>query len=392
MQIVVVGGGIAGLTSALALASRGHQITVFERRTGFGEPGAGIQLSPNATRVLVGLGFGGSLQRLGSEPDRVVVRDLRTGREIGAVALGRHVRERFGAPYLSIARADLHTALLDAVRSQPNIRLRVGRSANALQQDPDSARVTFETTGGVRETMAGDLVVAADGLWSTLRGALGDARTPRSCGYAAFRAVVPAGLVPSGLAHDVGLWLGRGRHVVHYPVAAGRLVNIVAVVRRKAPLEGWSNDEARESVLGGLSGAADAVREVAALPESWAGWSLFDLPARRLALGRVALIGDAAHPVLPYLAQGGSLAIEDAAVLAARLPRDGAGVRQALREYGRDRLPRVRKVQAAARRNGRVYHAGPVVAAARNVVMNRLGPGGMTDRYGWLYGWAAPGP
>ena len=391
MRIVVAGAGIAGLTSALALAARGHEVTVVERRTGFGEPGAGIQLSPNATRALGALGLGGALARLGSEPDRLIVRDFRSGRELGGAALGPHLRERFGAPYLSIARADLHTALLDAARGRPAIRLRIGRGVVGLEQDAGEVRVALESAGGAREVVAADLLVGADGLWSAVRGLVGDARRPAYRGYSAFRALLPASAVPAGIDPAlVGLWLGRGRHLVHYPVSGGRSVNVVAVVRREAPLSGWSSEAAREGVLAGLEGAAAPLRELAARTAGWAGWSLYDLPARRLVFGRVALVGDAAHPVLPYLAQGGSFAIEDAAHLAARLGGDPAGVASALRTYGAERLPRVRRVQAAARRNGRAYHAGLLVSAARNLVMRRLGPAGMSDRYGWIYGWSAP--
>lgn len=391
MRIAIVGAGIAGLASALALSGRGHEIGLIERRTGFGETGAGIQLSPNATRILEALGLGAALARVACEPPGVVIRSLGSGREIARVGLGPRMRRLHGAPYLAVARADLHTILLDAVRGSADIRLRVGREVASLEQDRDRATLEIGSAGGARETVAADLAIGADGVGSRMRGLLGDTREGAYTGYAAYRAVLPAGAVPPGLAGpETGLWLGRGRHVVHYPVGRDRRLNLVAIARRPEAVEGWSNDEDPARIL---SAFADAPRELADLlraAATWSAWSLRDLPARTLARRRVALVGDAGHPVLPYLAQGGALAIEDAATLAAVLGPDPADVDGALQRYARARLPRVRRVQDAARRNGRTYHAGGPIAFARDLVMRHLGPDGLADRYDWVYGWHVP--
>ena len=391
LSIAVVGAGIGGLTAALALARKGHAVTLVERRPGFSEVGAGLQLSPNASRILIGLGLGPALRRVVTEPRRVVVRDIAAGREIGQIALGPFMREHFGAPYWVVHRADLQTILLDAVRSMPRIRLVTGRLAELAGEDPGHAALALATARGARETAAFDAVIGADGVWSKVRRGLGDDTPPAFRGYVAWRATLDRTQAPDSLAGDeTGLWLGRRGHVVHYPIAGGRLINVVAIERSADPVEGWADPGDGKDLLAAYASAAPALRRLLAGPARWLRWSLFDHPARRLAKGRVALLGDAAHPVLPFLAQGAALAIEDAAVLAALLGQDPQGVPQALSCYEAERLSRVRKVQGAARQNGRIYHAGGLFAFGRDQVMRRLGPEVMTRRYAWLYGYRPP--
>jgi salicylate hydroxylase len=206
----------------------------------------------------------------------------------------------------------------------------------------------------------------------------------------AWRATLPRTAAPAELSgHETGLWLGRAGHVVHYPIAGGRLVNIVAVVRRKKPVEGWSAPGDPAELLSAFADAAPSLRRLLEGPPDWRLWSLFDLPAKTMAQGRIALLGDAAHPVLPFLAQGGALAIEDAAVLAASLA-ETPDPASALARYGAARLERARRVQKAARRTGFAYHAVGPAAWIRDAVMRRAGPQGMTGRYAWIYGWTPP--
>jgi salicylate hydroxylase len=384
---VIAGAGIGGLAAALALGRRGWDVTLVERRTAFPDVGAGIQLSPNASRILIDLGLGSALRRAAAEPARVVVRAAASGREIGQVALGPFMRERFGAPYCVVHRADLQTLLLDAVRAQASVRLLVGRAVIGVRDEPGQASVAVESAGGARDTLRADLAVAADGLWSRLRAAGEDWREPRYQGFSAWRAAIPRAAAPPELSHDeTGLWLGRQGHVVHYPVAGGRLLNVVAVERRAAPVEGWAAPGDPAELRAAFARAAAPLRDLLGVAPEWQVWSLFDLPAAGMRRGRLALLGDAAHPVLPFLAQGAALAIEDAAVLARALAA-ADGVPEALRTYERARLPRARRVQQAARRNAAAYHAGGLKAFVRNRIMRHLGPERMATRYAWLYGW-----
>ncbi|UHC19818.1 FAD-dependent oxidoreductase [Methylobacterium currus] len=392
LRVAVVGAGIGGLTAALCLSARGHDVTLIERRTAFSEVGAGLQLSPNASRILTDLGLGLPLRRVAGEPARVRIRALTTARPIGEIALGEAMRERFGAPYWVVHRADLQTILLDAARSRPGIRLLVGRSVTGVQESATRATLALASDGGRSETLEVDLVVAADGVRSALRAGL-DRRPLRPRGEAAWRATLAREAVPPDfLADETGLWLGPGRHVVHYPINGGRRLNLVAVVPDASGSEDWGTRGEPARLRAAFADAAPPLAGLLARPESWLVWSLVDRPAARpMARGRIALLGDAAHPVLPFLAQGAALAIEDAAVLAACLV-PGQPVPAALAHYAKARAERVRTIQAHARRNGRVYHAGPLIAAARDAVMGRLGPVRMTERYAWLYGWRPLGP
>jgi len=299
------------------------------------------------------------------------------------------MRERFGAPYCVVHRADLQTLLLDAVRSEPAIRLIMGRTVETVESGQDRATITWSSASGTRETFDVDMLVGADGVWSKVRQELGDREPPTYRGYIAWRATFERSTAPAELAGDeTGLWLGSQGHVVHYPIAGGRFVNVVAIERTPTPVEGWAAPGNRDDLLTQYASAAPSLRALLSRPQEWLRWSLFDHPARRMAKGRIALLGDAAHPVLPFLAQGAALAIEDAATLVAMLGQ--AGIPQALELYETERLPRARRVQEEARRNGRIYHAGSLIAFGRNQVMKHLGSQGMTKRYDWLYGFNIP--
>ncbi|GAA1738475.1 FAD-dependent monooxygenase [Luedemannella helvata] len=337
----IIGAGIAGLTLAAALGREGTGCTVYEQADAFTGVGAGVQLTPNATRLLRRLGLGAWLAGTGVRPTAIELRDWRSGSVLTRVELGRACEERYGAPYYTIHRADLHEGLRALVADRCGAHtVRVGRRCVAVREREDDVEVRFADGSAV----AADLVVGADGVHSVVRAALSpDASRPT--GTSVYRALVPAAIVPR-LATEprVLLWPGPGRHVVCYPVRGGAWLNVVATVpdaTRCQPADayrGWYED-----VLGLLT---------AGEPTTWA---VHDRPAPPLfGAGRIALTGDAAHPVLPFAAQGANQAIEDAVVLAGclRLPER----RRALGEYERLRRPRVARIAAASRANGERLH------------------------------------
>lgn len=385
-HFVIAGAGIGGLTMALSLARRGIAATVVEKRTGFGELGAGLQITSNSGRVLDALDLTLPLKRVSVASQGLMIRRWRDGSGVLEMPSSP---ERMPTPFRMLKRNDLHTVLLDAARAMPNIRLMVGRGVQEASEDENGLTVTLTSQNGQGETLRALGLIGADGLWSRVRDLTGDASPPVFTGYEAWRAVVPARAADKP---RVTLHLGPGRHAVHYPVAGGKEINLVVVRQAKEAREGWSRDGDASVVTEHLSGASPALRELTGAAQGWQVWSLFDRKPAAMARGRIALMGDAAHPILPFLAQGASLAIEDAAVLARllaeRLGSDGAaGVPAAMTAYAAVRAARVARVQAESRGNGRNYHMGWPLSIARDFALKRLGPEGLRSRYGWLYDW-----
>lgn len=389
-DIAVVGAGIGGLATALMLARRKRTVTLIERREDFGETGAGLQLSPNASRILLNLGLGSALEQAVGEPEHIVVRSLRTGRETGRIALGAFMRERFCAPYWVIRRSDLQTILLDAIRAEPSIRLLSGLIVETVEESPNGPILAVTDANGIRDRIEARAVIGADGLWSQVRRCIGETAPPAFQGFITWRTTLSRDRLPEDfIRNETGLWLGRKGHVVHYPIAGGRLLNIVAIQPATNPIDGWSAPGRGQDLLAHHAGASTRLRDLFSRAEDWRLWSLFDRPAETLARGRIALVGDAAHPILPFLAQGAALAIEDGAYVSALLDETNS-VEEAFSSYQRQRLDRVRRVQAEARRNGKLYHRSGLIGLGRDQIMRRIGPRGMTERYAWLYGHRSP--
>jgi salicylate hydroxylase len=393
--VLIAGAGIGGLTAALAMARQGIPVTLFDQAERLEEAGAGIQLSPNATRVLIALGLADRIAAAIVVPEAVRLRAGGSGRDIAIMPLGEAARQNapyWGAPYWVVHRADLQSALLAAVESEAGITLKLGARVDGFVPGPQGVTAKISRRDGAGEADARALI-GADGLWSRLREALGTRTPTRFAGRTAWRAVAPAAEVPPAFrGPEVNLWIGPGGHLVHYPIRAGAFVNIVAVTSDDWESSLWSTAADRSEVLARFPPRlwATPAREVLAAPERWQKWALYDrAPSTNWGHGPVTLLGDAAHPMLPFLAQGAAMAIEDAALLAgalARRPDDPAG---ALRDYERQRQPRTARVQRAARRNDLVYHLGQPAALLRDAALAALGGRRLLAQYDWIYRWSA---
>jgi salicylate hydroxylase len=385
-SIIIAGAGIGGLTAALALARAGYRSVVLEQAARLEETGAGIQLSPNVTRVLIALGVGDRLRSRVIAPEAIRVIDARSGRDIVRVPLGG-AEARYGAPYWLIHRADLQTLLLDAVEESADVALHLGARVEDFALHSHGITVTAKTAAGGRDEQ-GIALIGADGLWSNLRARLGDRSAPVFAQRTAWRATVPTEtLTPDFRAPVTALWLGRDAHLVHYPVKGGKLVNIVAIIADTWNQPGWSMEGQRDDLLARFAPFAPEARALLALPQRWQKWALFDRPVARAGAGPVTLLGDAAHPMLPFLAQGAALAIEDAAVLAQCLQHAGDDIDGAMRRYEGLRRHRAARAQREAQRNGTRYHLAGPRAFARNMALRAMGGERLLRRYDWLYGW-----
>jgi salicylate hydroxylase len=388
-NVIIAGAGIGGLTAALALAQRGFRAVVLEQAERPDQTGAGIQLSPNATRVLIGLGLEQRLMADAVAPEAVDIRSGR-GRRLTRIPLGDYAAARYGAPYWVTHRGDLQAALLDAVRANPDIALRLGTRFEDFVVHGNGLSVACRH-GPKAADEHGIALIGADGLWSRMRPRLGRRGRPEFRQRTAWRALIPAtSVAPDLRTNVVRLWLGQGAHLVHYPVKAGSLINIVAIVDDRWDEPGWNAVGSRDELIARFTDRrwAPSACELIAAPESWHKWALHDLPPlRRWGDGPVTLLGDAAHPMLPFLAQGAAMAIEDAAVLAAALARTPDDVPGAMRRYERTRRRRTRRAQRGARRNSRAYHLSGTEALLRNLYLRALGGKMLLRSYDWLYAW-----
>ena len=394
---MIAGAGIGGLTTALALAREGFRVTLFDQMEKLEEAGAGIQLAPNATRILAALGLAERLNAMIVQPAAIRLRSGRSGREIATMRLDSATLHRYGAPYWVIHRADLQKALIEAIAGEPRVSLMLGATVANFAIDPVGVRATVHR-GGAKQTQAdysGAALIGADGLWSRLRALLGDGSAPRFAGRGAFRAIIPAAqLSPEDRGPIVNMWIGPDGHLVHYPIRAGAAVNIVAVCGDRSQSSAWSTSAGRDEVLERFPAAAwaPAARELLATPERWQKWALYDRrPSTAWGRGPVTLLGDAAHPMLPFLAQGAAMAIEDASILARELGRELARSSgdhiAALRAYEATRGPRTARVQRASRRNDFHFHLRQPAAFVRDAALRALGSERLLARYDWIYQW-----
>jgi salicylate hydroxylase len=384
MRVAIAGGGIAGLSTAIALARRGIASCVYERRAAFPDEGAGIQIGPNGTRILEELGVGARLGRHVGTPEALSVRHGKSGRELARLPLGAWIAARHGAPYWTAHRADLNAALRECAKSERLIETKLDTELNAFVDDESG--VWFANMAGTRESY--DALIAADGIWSINRRHIAGDATLTPTGKAAYRTVIPAKAYPSALASDaVHIWLMPGAHAVHYPVKGGREFALVVIADDAEGVAKWSAPVAPDFVQAKIAGFAEPLHSLVGAAEAWRKWSLFEMePLPAWTLGRAALVGDAAHPMLPFLAQGAVMALEDAVTIAKCLSHDGRDARGALATYEDIRRRRVNRVVENSRRNGRIYHLHGLAAAARDATLKFASGKTIMARYDWLYG------
>ena len=416
-QALIAGGGIGGLAAALSASRAGWDVRLYERAASFSEVGAGVQLGPNVTRLLHSWGLKDPLERLAAFPQRLQVRDAVSGRELGVLSLGERTLQKYGAPYATLHRADLHGLLLQAVQAQGNVWLNLnscvasyvdsGREvtlrtqASVARAPADGSGATPPETAPVLE-VEGDALIGADGLWSCVRQLLLNDAPPRVTGHLAYRAMLPQSSLPERLrSQQVTVWLGPRLHVVQYPVRGGEWLNVVAIVQGDVDgdLQSWDHNANGADLASATRYTASALRDlIHTVTDSgdenqpaWRLWPLCDRPpmssAHQQANGRVALVGDAAHPMRPYLAQGAGMAIEDAAELGFALAQalDPAfDVPTVLQRFALNRWQRNARVQARSVRNGQIFHAQGPLRWGRDLSMKMMGEK-LLD-LPWLYG------
>ena len=392
-RVLIAGGGIGGLAAALTASRANWEVQLHEKAAAFSEVGAGLQLGPNVVNLLHNWGLARALDTVAAFPEHLEVRSVLSGAMLGNLRLGSVISERYGAPYATVHRADMHGLLLEAVQQQSRAKLYLNSPLQGFKQSPHA--VTLQTADGADGAdgaeVNGDVLIGADGLWSSVRKQLLGDGPPRRTGHLAYRALMPQAALPARLrCQNVTVWLGPRMHIVHYPVRRGEWLNLVAIVHADTDTdtdtdtatdaEGWDHSANAAELAAALAGSCTALRDLMAAVNVWRLWPLCDRPpmqgAYQHARGRVALLGDAAHPMLPYLAQGAGMAIEDAAELgdAFKQALDSAlDMPAMLQRYAARRWQRNARVQARALRNGQIFHAEGLVRWGRDASMKLLG-------------------
>lgn len=372
-DVTVLGGGIAGLAAATALAQRGAVVTVLEQATELGEVGAGLQIGPNGVAVLEALGLKDSAAAVANVPEAVELRDMATGREVARLPMGRAAEQRWGRPYWQFHRADLLNVLADSARAS-GVDIRLGHKVATIAD------------------INASVIIAADGVRSNIRAEVFGGQSAKFTGQVAWRGIIPAENLPAGAVKNAAtVYMAAGRHLVTYPMRGGSVINFVAVEERDEWAdEGWNIPDTPENLRRAFSGGGREVQTILSAVEKTFLWGLFNHPyLSHWTKDNVALVGDACHPMLPFLAQGAVMALEDAWVLARELDQ-AEDVASGLLAYERICKPRATRVQKAAASNATAYHLqnGParLVAHTGLKTLSRLAPSTLLGRFDWLYG------
>ncbi len=382
---LIAGGGIGGLAAALGLARHGRRVIVLEKASAFGEIGAGIQLGPNAFHAFDHLGIGDTARGMAVFIDQLRLMDAISGEEITHIPLDAPFRARFGNPYAVVHRGDLHGVFLQACRDQPRIELRTGSEVAGYDQDGNS--VTARLASGA--TVTGVALIGADGLWSNIRKQLVADGPPRVSGHTTYRSVIPTEQMPEELRWNAAtLWAGPKCHIVHYPLSGWKVFNLVVTYHNDAPSPVAGQPAAESEVMAGFAHVHERARGIIAHGTNWKKWVLCDRdPVARWVDGRVVLLGDAAHPMLQYFAQGACMAMEDAVCLAHFVAEFPNRLDVALTTYQQQRVLRTARVQLQSRAIGEhVYHPAGPHAQLRNQIMAAKTASEYYDDLAWLYG------
>src|SRR3954469_6220718 len=384
LPILIAGGGIGGLAAALALARQGFAVRVLEQAGEIGEIGAGIQLGPNAFSAFDALGVGERTRSQAVYTDRLAMMDAVDESEVASVPVGEAFRQRFGNPYAVSHRADVHLALHDAVRESGRIEVRTSTHVDRIVEENGGVRVIDR---GGRE-YRGAAVIGADGVKSTVRQQYVDDPV-RVSGHVVYRAVVDEGAFPADLKWNAPcVWVGPNCHLVHYPLRGGEQYNVVVTFHSRKPEEWGVTEGSQSEVLSYFEGIRPKPRQLLSLPKSWKRWATADRePISRWSFGRVTLLGDAAHPMMQYLAQGACMALEDAVTLGEAVRASGGDLDRAFQRYEAARVTRTARVVYGTREMGRVYHAQGVERLVRNELWKGRAPERFYDALEWLYGW-----
>jgi 3-hydroxybenzoate 6-monooxygenase len=382
--VLIVGGGIGGLAAALALARKGIASQVIEQALEFKEIGAGIQLGPNVFWMFEILGLTEPISALAVFPNNLIMMDSITGEEVTRIPLGEAFRKKFKRPYALIHRADLHRVLLETCQKSNLIRLEASQKVVEVAEMADGIVATTESGKEYR----GAALIGADGLWSTIRQiVVGDGK-PDVAGHITYRAVLPTSEMPEKFRwRDMVLWAGEKVHLVHYPLRTGELFNLVAVFHSNRYEEGWDSYGDPTELRERFAKTCAPVRTLLNKIESWRMWVLCDRPPiKEWSRGRITLLGDAAHPMLQYLAQGACMSIEDSVCLANMVVEMQGDYANAFQAYQQARYLRTGRVQIMSRVYGEFYHASGVAKELRNIMLSARRPEDAMAGMEWLYG------
>ncbi len=384
LPVLVVGGGIGGLAAALALVRRGLRVKVLEQSAEIGEIGAGIQLGPNAFHAFDALGVGEKARSRAVYTDYMVMTDAIDEYEVGRIPTGEAFRQRFGNPYAVIHRADVHLSLLEGARDTGMVEFLTNTRIDRVDQD--DARVMVTDQHG--RTHEGIALIAADGVKSVVRAQyVGDGH--RVTGHVVYRAVVDKDEFPDDLKWNAAsVWVGPNCHLVHYPLRGGEQYNVVVTFHSRKQEEWSVTDGSIDEVKSYFQGISEKARQLIDLPKSWRRWATADRePIAQWTYGRVTLLGDAAHPMTQYMAQGACMALEDAVTLGEALRVHDNDFAKAFDLYQKSRVARAARVVLSAREMGRIYHAKGVERLVRNDLWRGRSPERFYDAMAWLYGW-----